>query len=42
MIDRTVEKIKRKLRRLKWYQKLHLRAWLNTWYHEEYKKWEEE
>tara|TARA_Y100000004_G_scaffold70435_2_gene79177 strand:+ start:2110 stop:2241 length:132 start_codon:yes stop_codon:yes gene_type:complete len=42
MIDRKVERMKKRLRKLTWYQKLHLRAWLNTWYDEEYKKTLEE
>ena len=32
MIDRKVEKIKRKLRKLHWYQKIQLMDWLNDWY----------
>lgn len=32
MIDRKVEKIKRKLRKLHWYQKIQLMDWLNAWY----------
>jgi ribosome modulation factor len=32
MIDKKVEKIKKKLRKLHWYQKQELRDWLNAWY----------
>ncbi len=32
MIDRKVEKLKSKLRKLHWYQKIQLMDWLNSWY----------
>ncbi len=32
MIDKTVEKMKKKIRKLDWYQKLNLMDWLNNWY----------
>ena len=41
MIDRKVEKMKKKLRKLTWYQKLEIRHWLNTWYYEEYERSQE-
>jgi len=32
MIDKRVEKIKRKIRKFRFWQKIELMDWLNTWY----------
>ena len=32
MNDKKVHKLKRKLRKLHWYQKIELMDWLNAWY----------
>jgi len=42
MIDRKVERMKKRLRKLTWYQKLEIRAWLDMWYVDEYKNSQEE
>lgn len=32
MIDMKVEKLKRKIRKMEFYQKIELMDWLNSWY----------
>lgn len=32
MNDKTVHKMKRKIRKLSWYQRIELMDWMNMWY----------
>jgi hypothetical protein len=35
MIDKKVEKLKRKIRKMKYWQRYELMDWLNSWYEDE-------